>query len=84
MREQWALDDRLVENLHDFWDVTGERVAIIPATPENEAALRRIANAFEALHSRLMALLAPEVIEQNLATLANTVNLLLAEQKPKQ
>jgi len=43
--------------------------ALIPATPENETGLRRLKEAFEDLHAKLISFLDPKLIEHNFANL---------------
>lgn len=52
--------------------------ALVPATPENAAALNRIADAFANLQARLMQFLSPDQIEGSLAKLASQLPAMLS------
>ena len=56
-----------------------EVCALVPATPENEAALIKLVEAFETLHSRLRALLSPEQIGACLTKISGEVLALRSE-----
>lgn len=51
--------------------------ALIPATKENEAGLKRLKEAFKALNKKLEAFLDPKMIEHNFAQIAGPMPLLL-------
>lgn len=51
--------------------------ALVPATPENEAALNMLSKAFDALHEKLRTFLAPGIIEEGFAKMiSGELNLL--------
>jgi len=51
--------------------------ALIPATPENEAGLLKLADAFQDLHNHMMAFLSPEQIERNFTRMIGNMPKLL-------
>jgi hypothetical protein len=54
-----------------------QMVALIPATPENEAGLKALAGAFEVLHEKMMKFLSPEQIEHNFTKMIGNMPKLL-------
>ncbi len=55
---------------HLGWGDIPTVTALVKATPENERALNQLARAFKDLHSRLLKLLSPELIESSLGRMA--------------
>jgi hypothetical protein len=62
-----------------FSDHHDSMTALIPATPENEAGLMQLADAFQALHDKMMKFLTPDQIEHNFATMISSMPLLGVE-----
>ena len=63
-----------------FSDYHDSMTALILVTPENEAGLLQLADAFQALHNKLMKFLTPEMIEHNFAKMIGAT--LLLETQP--
>ena len=59
-----------------FFNYHNSMTALILATPENEAGLMQLADAFETLHDKLMKFLTPEMIEHNFAKMIGAMPLL--------
>lgn len=67
-----------------FADGEGEEVAaFVPATPENEDSLRKLAEAISDLQERLLKMMEPENVQKFLAGVAKSTGLLRLECKKK-
>lgn len=60
-----------------WYNEKSKRYAIVPATNENEEALKQLCLAFKEISTRLYQWLAPDVIEQNLRQLAGRLQIAL-------